>query len=91
LLHEKSSNKRAFSAAEKIKRHGSDRAEGFQRTIADFVCFHCPLVASAEAKPLRHTQKKYESIVSTIAQKGQSKSCLKLFLPFAEKSEKIAP
>lgn len=27
----------------------------------------------------------------TIAQKGQSKSCLKLFLPFAEKSEKIAP
>ena len=23
--------------------------EGFQRAIADFVCFHCPLVASAEA------------------------------------------
>lgn len=48
-------------------------------------------IASAEAIPLRHTQKKYESIVSTIAQKGQPKSCLKLFLPFAEKSEKIAP
>lgn len=48
-------------------------------------------IASAKAKPLRHTQKKYESIVSTIAQKGQSKSCLKLFLPFDEKSEKIAP
>ena len=27
--------------------------EGFQRAIADFVCFHCPLVASAEAKPLQ--------------------------------------
>ncbi len=25
-------------------------SEGFQRAIADFVCFHCPLVASAEAK-----------------------------------------
>lgn len=48
-------------------------------------------ITSAKAKPLRHTQKKYEIIVSTIAQKGQSKSCLKLFLPFAEKSEKIAP
>lgn len=36
-------------------------------------------ITSAKAKPLRHTQKKYESIVSTIAQKGQSKSCLKLF------------
>jgi hypothetical protein len=33
LLHEKSSNKRDFSAAEKIKKHGSDRAEGFQRAI----------------------------------------------------------
>ena len=28
-------------------------SEGFQRAIADFVCFHCPLVASAEAKSLR--------------------------------------
>ena len=65
--------------------------EGFQRATADIRLFSCPLVASAEAKPLRHTQKKYESIVSTIAQKGQSKSCLKLFFPFAEKSEKIAP
>ena len=26
------------------------RTEGFQRAIADFVCSHCPLVASAEAK-----------------------------------------
>ena len=24
--------------------------EGVQRAIADFVCFHCPLVASADAK-----------------------------------------
>jgi hypothetical protein len=59
LLHEKSSNKRDFSAAEKIKKHGSDRAEGFQRAIADFVCFHCPLVASAEAKPLRSGKSSY--------------------------------
>ena len=42
-----------FSAAEKTKRHGSVRAEGFQRAIADFVCFHCPLVVSAEAKSLQ--------------------------------------
>ena len=41
-----------FSAAEKTKRHGSVRAEGFQRATADFVCFHCPLVAPAGAKPL---------------------------------------
>ena len=26
--------------------------EGVEGAIADFVCFHCPLVASAEAKPL---------------------------------------
>ena len=26
--------------------------EGFQRVIADFVRFHCPFVASAEANPL---------------------------------------
>ena len=25
--------------------------EGVQRAIADFVCFHCPLVASADAIP----------------------------------------
>ena len=27
------------------------RTEGVEGAIADFVCFHCPLVASAEAKP----------------------------------------
>ena len=27
--------------------------EGFQRAIADFVCFHCPLVATAVAKPMQ--------------------------------------
>ena len=26
--------------------------EGVEGAIADFVCFHCPLVASAEANPL---------------------------------------
>ena len=34
----------------------SSGAEGFQRAIADFVCFHCPLVASAEAIPLQQYQ-----------------------------------
>ena len=38
----------------KLKTCGKNQAtkectEGFQRAIADFVCFHCPLVASAEA------------------------------------------
>lgn len=28
------------------------RTEGVEGVIADFVCFHCPLVASAEANPL---------------------------------------
>ena len=37
----------------KIKQHGSERAEGVKGAIADFVRFHCPLGASAEAKPLR--------------------------------------
>ena len=32
------------------KLHGSVRAEGVKGAIADFVRFHCPLVASAEAK-----------------------------------------
>ena len=26
--------------------------EGVKGATADFVCFHCPLLASAEAKPL---------------------------------------
>ncbi|MBD9279874.1 MAG: hypothetical protein EGS70_05715 [Clostridiales bacterium] len=34
----------------------SSGTEGFQRAIADFVCFHCPLVASAEAKPLQQNK-----------------------------------
>ena len=28
------------------------RTDGVEGAIADFVCFHCPLVASAEANPL---------------------------------------
>ena len=44
--------------------------EGFQRAIADFVCFHCPLVASAEAKPLHNTRKQYENARNSIARKG---------------------
>ena len=38
-------------AAKKVKHHGSVRAEGVKGAIADFVRFHCPLVASAEAIP----------------------------------------
>ncbi len=36
---------------EEIK-YDSGEPEGVDGAIADFVCFHCPLVASAEAKPL---------------------------------------
>ena len=36
--------------SEKVKKHGW-RPEGVKGAIANFVCFHCPLVASAEAKP----------------------------------------
>ena len=32
------------------------RCEGVKGAIADFVCFYCPLVASAEAKPLQHNR-----------------------------------
>ena len=35
----------------KIKQHGSERAEGVKGAIADFVRFHCPLVASARRNP----------------------------------------
>ena len=48
--------------------------EGFQRAIADFVCFHCPLLASAEAKSLRnkkvnslHTAAETRATVSSTA------------------------
>ena len=41
--------------------------EGVEGAIADFVCFHCPLLASAEAKSLRMKQnllrRKHESII----------------------------
>ena len=36
----------------KIKQHESERAEGVKGAIADFVRFHCPLVAPAGAIPL---------------------------------------
>ena len=36
--------------AAKTKQHGSVRCEGGKGAIANFVCFHCPLVASAGAK-----------------------------------------
>ena len=32
--------------------YDSGDPEGVEGVIADFVCFHCPLVAPAEAKPL---------------------------------------
>ena len=32
--------------------YGSGEPEGVSGATADFVCFHCPLVAPAEAKPL---------------------------------------
>ena len=30
------------------------QCEGVKGATADFVCFHCPFLASAEAKPLQH-------------------------------------
>ena len=39
-------------SAKKVN-YGSVRCEGVKGATADFVCFHCPLVASAEAKPLQ--------------------------------------
>jgi hypothetical protein len=42
-------------AAIKIN-YGNVHCEGVKGAIADFVCFHCPLVAPAGAKPLRHRQ-----------------------------------
>ena len=32
--------------------YDSGEPEGVEGAIADFVCFHCPLVAPADAKPL---------------------------------------
>ena len=33
------------------------RPEGVKGATADFVCFHCPLVAPAGAKSLQHKSK----------------------------------
>ena len=41
----------SIPAAKKVKHHGSVRAEGVKGASADFVCFHCPLVAPAGAIP----------------------------------------
>mgnify|MGYP000157090210 CR=1 FL=1 len=38
----------------KIQAASGGEREGVQRATADFVCFHCPLLASAETKPLQH-------------------------------------
>ena len=35
------------------------RCEGVKGAIADFVCFYCPLVASADAKSLRSGKRVY--------------------------------
>ncbi len=37
------------------------RCEGVKGATADFVCFHCPLLASAEAKPLLARKTSYVS------------------------------
>ena len=46
LLREKSSNMEV-------------RCEGVEGATADFVCFHCPLLASAEANPLLSEKSRY--------------------------------
>ena len=50
--------------------------EAVQRAIADFVCFHCSLVASAEAKPCISTRKQYEEVTNAIVRKGQGRNSL---------------
>ena len=44
----------------------SGGAEGFQRATADFVCFHCPLVAPAGAKSLCQAKCNYGRKTSTV-------------------------
>ena len=40
--------------------YDSGEPEGVSGAIADFVCFHCPLVASAGAKPLLAGKTSYD-------------------------------
>jgi D-tyrosyl-tRNA(Tyr) deacylase len=47
------------------------RTEGFQRAIADFVCFHCPLVAPAGAKPLHHKKTRSLELKSNITPRNE--------------------
>ena len=47
----------------KIKQHGSERAEGVKGAIADFVRFHCPLVAPAGEIP--PATQKHKQLITT--------------------------
>ena len=40
--------------------YDSGEPEGVKGAIADFVCFHCPLVAPADAKPLLAGKTSYD-------------------------------
>ena len=75
----KTSNRKAIPvAAKQIKKHGRDRTEGFQRAIADFVCFHCPLVAPARAKSLRSDKNQLWKCALRRGQGGERKAPLSL-------------
>jgi hypothetical protein len=65
----------------KIKQHESERAEGVKGAIADFVRFHCPLVASAEAKPLRQNAQ-YPKMQSSPKRRKQCPCSARLAEPF---------
>ena len=79
----------------KLKTCGKNQAtkectEGFQRVIADFVCFHCPLVASAEAIPPATMKVKQHGCAVRRGQGGDRKAPLsppqRRNPPLAEKS-----
>ena len=59
LLQEKSSSMDTKSLLREKSSNMEVRCEGVEGATADFVCFHCPLLASAEAPPLLSEKSRY--------------------------------
>ena len=59
LLQEKSSSMDSKSLLREKSSNMEVRCEGVEGATADFVCFHCPLLASAEAPPLLSEKSRY--------------------------------
>ena len=72
LKNQKYTNSKAAITTNKL-RWGCEAVQG---AIADFVCFHCPLVAPAGAKSCINTRKLYEEVTNSIARKGQGRNSL---------------